>query len=79
VPVRNVGTPRSDAVSGMLRPLVKERASSSTHCEGLSIDAERAGGPPCSSGEARVMGVERRRRIVPVLFDGQPDALGGAG
>jgi hypothetical protein len=79
VPVWNVGTPRSDAASGMLRSLVKERASSSTHCEELSIDAEQAGGPPCSSGEAPVMGVERRRRIVRVLFDGQPDVLGGAG
>jgi hypothetical protein len=75
---RNVGTPRSDAASDMLRSLVEESAPSSTNCEGLSIDAEQAGGPPCSSGEASVMGVERRGRVVQVSFGGQPEFLGGA-
>jgi hypothetical protein len=78
VPVWNVGTPRSDAAGGMLRPLVKERSPSSTYCEGLSIDAEQAGGSPCSSAEAPVMGVERRRRVVQVSFGGQPEFPGGA-
>lgn len=79
VPVWNVGTPRSDAAGGMLRPPVKESASSSTHCEELSIDAEQAGGPPRSSEETPVMGEERRGRVVQVLFDGQLTLSGGAG
>ncbi len=35
-------------------------ASSSRNCEALSTEAVRAGGPVRSSGEAPVMGVERR-------------------
>lgn len=77
--VWNVGTPRSDAVGSMLRLLAKESAPSSTHCEGLSIDAEQAGGPSCSSDEAPVTGVERRRRVVRVSFGGQLTSSGGAG
>lgn len=61
----------------MLRAATKESTPSSTLCEGLSIDAEQAGGPSRSSDEARVMGVERRGRIVQVSFGGQPAVLGG--
>ena len=43
-------------------------ASSSRNCEALSTDAGRAGGPARSSGEALVMGVERRGRLIRGLF-----------
>lgn len=76
--VRNVGTPRSDAAAGVLRPAAEERASSSTLCERLGIGAEQAGGPSRSSGEVPVMGVERRGRVVQVPVGGQPGVLGGA-
>jgi hypothetical protein len=46
--------------------------------KGESTDAELAGGPPRSSEEAPVMGVERRRRVVLMSFGGQPGFSGGA-
>jgi hypothetical protein len=48
-------------------------------CEGQSTDARQGGGPPRSSGEAPVMGAERRGRVVQVLFAGQPECPEGAG
>jgi hypothetical protein len=66
-------------LAGRLRPLARESAPSSTHCEELSIDAEQAGGPLSSSGEAPVTGVERRERGVRAMFGGQPGYPGGAG
>jgi hypothetical protein len=39
-------------------------ASSSRNCKTLSTDAMRAGGPVRSSGEASVMGAERRGRTI---------------
>jgi hypothetical protein len=39
-------------------------ALSSRNCEALSTDARRAGGPVRSSGEASVMGAERRGRTI---------------
>lgn len=46
--------------------------------EGESTDAEQAGGPPRSSDDAPVMGVERRWRVVLMSFGGQPKFSGGA-
>jgi hypothetical protein len=78
-PVWNVGTPRRDGAGGRVDGCRCEgRAPSSGHCEGLSTDARQGGGPPRSSGEAPVMGVERRGRVVLVLFGGQPEFPGGA-
>jgi hypothetical protein len=39
-------------------------APSSRNCEALSTEARRAGGPVRSSGEAPVMGAERRDRTI---------------
>lgn len=39
-------------------------ASSSRNCKTLSTDAGRAGGPVRSSGDAPVMGAERRGRTI---------------
>src|SRR5215218_68914 len=49
------------------------------NCERESTCAGQAGGPPRSSGDVPVMGTERRGRIVPRVFAGQPGCLGGAG
>jgi hypothetical protein len=57
---------------------VKGRPPSSGHCEGLSTDARQGGGPPRSSEEAPVIRVERRGRVVLILFGGQPEFPGGA-
>ena len=48
-------------------------------CQGQSTDARQGGGPPRSSGEALVMGAERRGRVVLILFAGQPEYPEGAG
>jgi hypothetical protein len=55
------------------------RTASSGNCERESTCAGQAGGPPRSSGDVPVMGAERRGRIVPRVFAGQPGCLGGAG
>src|SRR5215208_6360663 len=45
-----------------------ERERLEAETEGLSTVAWRAGGPARSSGEAPVMGVERRGRLIDELF-----------
>src|SRR5262245_39754159 len=50
----------SSFVAGMLRG----SAVSGGNRELLSTEAASAGGPACSSGEAPVMGVERRGRLI---------------
>ncbi len=47
-------------------------------CKGESTDVRQGGGPPRSSGEGPVMGLERRGRVVPGSFGGQPEFLEGA-
>ena len=54
-------------------------ASSSGNCEALSSDAGCAGGPARSSGEAAVMGVERRGRAIRVGEAVNRLRSGGAG
>src|SRR5829696_7529738 len=48
------------------------RTPSGRNREGQSTDPEHRGGPSRSSDEAAVMVVERRGRIIRVLFAGQP-------
>lgn len=54
-------------------------APGSRNCEALSTDAGRAGGPVRSSGEATVMGVERRGRTIRVDEAVNRRQPGGAG
>jgi hypothetical protein len=54
-------------------------APGSRNCEALSTDAGRAGGPARSSGEAPVMGVERRGRTIRAGEAVNRRRLGGAG
>jgi len=58
---------------------LRGRTASSGNCERESTCAGQAGGPPRSSGDAPVMGAERRGRIVSGVVAGQPGCLGGAG
>jgi hypothetical protein len=78
-PVRNVGTPRRDAADGRVEAgRCKGGPPGSWNCEGQSTGARQGGGSPRGSGEASVMGVERRGRVVLVLFGGRPEFPGGA-
>jgi hypothetical protein len=61
--VRNVGR-RTSILSSPVTGVARGSASSSSHCETLSTVAVSAGGPARSSGEAPVMGVERRGRVI---------------
>lgn len=54
-------------------------APGSGNCEALSTDAGDAGGPARSSGEAPVMGVERRGRTIRVGEAVDRRRPGGAG
>jgi hypothetical protein len=47
-------------------------------CQGESTDAWQGDGPPRSSGEAPVIGAERRGRVVLIRVAGQPECPGGA-
>jgi hypothetical protein len=47
-------------------------------CEGESTDARQGGGPPRSSGEGPVTGLERRGRVVLVRLVVNQLVLGGA-
>ncbi len=67
--VWNVGRPAP------IRPpvrVVRGRPPSSRNCEVLSTDAGRVGGLARSSGEAPVMGVERRGQTIVICSSGQP-------
>jgi len=59
------------------RGAARGSALGSRNCEALSTDAALAGGPARSSEEAPVMGVERRRRLIWVLFARATRGLGG--
>jgi hypothetical protein len=67
---RHVPVPASAAV----RLAARGSVSSSRNCERLSTVAGHAGGPARSSGEAPVMGAERRGRIIRGLV-GRPTGL----
>lgn len=54
-------------------------ASSSRNCEALSTVARRAGGPVRISGEAPVIGVERRGRTIRAAWAANRRKSGGAG
>ena len=54
------------ALAGVLTLAAEGRTPSSWNCEGESTDARQGGGPPRSSGEGPVMGLERRGRVVRV-------------
>ena len=58
---------------------VRGSASSSRNCEALSTVARRAGGPVRSSGEAPVIGVERRDRTIRAAYSANRRRPGGAG
>lgn len=58
---------------------VRGSASSSRNCEALSTVARRAGGPVRSSGEALVIGVERRNRTIRAAGSANRCHPGGAG
>lgn len=45
---------------------------------GVEYRCAAGGGPPRSSEEASVVGVEQRGRVVLILFGGQPEFPGGA-
>jgi len=60
----NVGRHVPVPPSAAKRPGARGSVSSSRDCERLSTVAGHAGGPVRSSGEAPVMGAERRGRII---------------
>jgi hypothetical protein len=63
---------------GSLRPSPGSPPSSG-NCEGLSTDAGHGGGPPRSSDEGPVMGLERRGRVVLAGLAVNRLRVGGAG
>ena len=65
----NVGRPI--AIGPPVRA-VRGRPPSSRNCEVLSTDARWVGGLARSSGEAPVMGVERRGQTIVICSSGQP-------
>jgi hypothetical protein len=70
---------RGKACPDTAAPAARGSAPSSKNCEALSTDAGRAGGPVRSSGEAPVMGVERRDRTIRVTDAVNRRQPGGAG
>src|SRR3954453_12628749 len=62
----NMGRPAT--ILPLSRRAVTGSAPGSRNCEALSTVAALAGGPARSSGEAPVMGVERRGRLMWGLF-----------
>lgn len=73
------GKARADTTIRGFPWVVRGSASSSRNCEMLSTVAGCAGGPARSSGEAAVMGVERRGRTIRVVHVVNQHVLGGAG
>lgn len=65
----NVGRPTAIRLPELV---VRGSAPSSRNCEVLSTDARWGGGLACSSGEAPVMGVERRGQTIVECSSGQP-------
>jgi hypothetical protein len=63
----NVGRPVSMLMAACVAGIERERAERRKP-KALSTDAARAGGPARSSGEALVIGVERRGRLIGGLF-----------
>ena len=63
-PVWNSGSCRADEAGRVLERPVEGRTPSSWNCEGQSTDAAHSGGPPRSSDEGSVTGLERRGRVV---------------
>ncbi len=63
-PVRNVGTARPDVAGRVLTAAGGRENSKQLKLRGESTDAGQRGGPPCSSEEGSVMGLERRGRVV---------------
>jgi hypothetical protein len=59
---------KASADTSTLTGVVTGRALRSGNCAALSTVAALAGGPARSSGEASVMGVERRGRLIRGLF-----------
>jgi len=66
--------------TGVVVKIARGSVPSGRNRKGLSTDAGCAGGPARSSGEAPVIGVERRGRAIGGwCLVGQPEVPGGAG
>ena len=63
-PVWNVGTPRLDVFGRVLERSAEGRTPSSRNCEGERTGAGQGDGPPRSSDEGPVTGLEPRGRVV---------------
>ena len=77
-PARNVGTPRGDDAGRCVDAGGGRENPKQLICKGESTDARQGDGPPRSSNEGPVIGLERRGRVVRVRLVGQPGFLGGA-
>lgn len=71
-----LGKAYPDTAAGLV---ARGSAPGSRNCEALSTEAGCAGGPARSSGEAAVMGVERRGRAILVGLAVNQRKLGGIG
>lgn len=75
---RNVGTPRRDDAGRCVDAAGGRENPKQLICEGESTDARQGGGPPRSSDEGAVIGLERRGRVVRVRLVVNRGCSGGA-
>ena len=74
----NVGTPRCDDAGRCVDADGGRENPKQLICEGESTDARQGGGPPRSSDEGAVIGLERRGRVVRVRLVVNRGCSGGA-